>query len=72
MKAYKCDICGRLYAKYDTHGNKGTNVLVQAVKIENISGPKDAREYDLCKECCESFNDWFKSRKGINECEEEE
>lgn len=72
MKAYKCDICGRLYGRYNARGDKGTNVLIQAVKSVSASGTKDVQEYDLCKECCRSFNDWFKSREGINECEEEE
>lgn len=72
MKAYKCDICGKLYVEYDISGGRGTCVLVQAIKFKHISGPKNARECDLCKECCRSFNDWFKSREGINECEEEE
>lgn len=71
MKAYKCDICGKLYGTYNVDGDKGTNVLVQAIKFEYVSGPKAIKEYDLCKECCKSFNDWFDSRKGINECEEE-
>lgn len=72
MKAYKCDICGRLYSRYNVRGDKGTNVLIQAVRIVNMSGAKPIREYDLCKECCESFNNWFKLREGINECEEED
>lgn len=72
MKAYKCDICGRLYARYNVRGDKGTNVLIQAVKIVTAPGAKTIRECDLCQECCESFNDWFRSREGINECEDEE
>lgn len=69
MKAYKCDVCGKLYVRYNTRGDKGTNVLVQAVKNSNVSGRRDVEEYDLCQECCRSFNDWFKTREGINECE---
>ena len=72
MKAYKCDVCGKLYGRYNVGEDKGTNKLVQAVQIINMPGAKTIRECDLCKECCESFNAWFDSRKGINECEEEE
>ena len=71
MKAYKCDICGKLYGRYNVGGDKGTNKLVQAFQIINMPRAKTIRECDLCKECYESFNDWFDSRKGINECEEE-
>lgn len=71
MKAYKCDVCGKLYNRYNVNGDKGTNVLVQSVKFVN-SGRIDKTEYDLCIECCNSFNTWFDSRKGINECEEED
>lgn len=70
MKAYKCDVCGKLYTPYDISGGKGTNILVQSVKVVNL-GRIDKTDYDLCKECCRSFNDWSKSREGINECEEE-
>lgn len=72
MKAYKCDVCGKLYVPYNTRGDTGTNVLVQAVNNINVSGRRAIKEYDLCQECCKSFNDWLDSRKGINECEEEE
>ena len=72
MTAYKCDICGKLYGKYNVNGDKGTNMLVQAVWVANMPTFKTIREYDLCKECRESFNTWLDSRKGINECEDEE
>lgn len=75
MKAYKCDVCGKLYETYpvdrETNDIFGTNTLSQGYTAD-LRTPVLKKRYELCQDCCVSFNFWLESRKGINECEEEE
>lgn len=67
MKAYKCDACGKLYETYpvdrDTDDVFGTNTLSQGY-IADLRTPVLKKRYELCRDCCASFNVWLESRKG--------
>lgn len=66
MKAYKCDVCGKLYEIYpvdrDTDDVFGTNTLSQGY-IDDLRTSVLKKSYELCPDCCVSFNCWLESRK---------
>lgn len=49
-KAYKCDICGKLYANNETQ-------LIRAGSINSYIA------YDTCPDCMDSFRFWMKTRR---------
>lgn len=75
MRAFKCDLCGKLSVlysvKYDrmiSDDAKGVNTLtLGCVEFYPDYGTHPKTTYELCKECCKSFNEWQQSREGINE-----
>lgn len=63
--AKKCDRCNKLYEPYVkvekqdincVNGIKLASYDLQSIKYFSI------RDYDLCKECMESFKEWFKNK----------
>lgn len=66
MKAYKCDICGELYEMYPvdrkTDNVFGTNILSQGY-YDGLHESVLKKKYELCRDCCASFNCWLESRK---------
>lgn len=75
MRAFKCDLCGKLLdlysIKYDrmlSDNAKGVNTLMLGcVEFSPDYGTHPKVTYELCDDCCKSFNEWKDSRKGINE-----
>lgn len=65
MNAKKCDRCGKffdLYTVTNKQGSKfdnGVNYLIQANECSEYSSCHK-KVYELCLDCCESFNDWIK------------
>lgn len=75
MRAFKCDLCGKLSALYSVKYNhmisddpKGVNTLtLGCVEFCPDYGTHPKTTYELCKECCKSFNEWQQSRKAMSE-----
>lgn len=67
MNAKKCDRCGKFFDLY-TVTNKmgckfenGVNYLIQANECSEYSSCHK-KVYELCLDCCESFNEWIENR----------
>lgn len=67
MNAKKCDRCGKffdLYTVTNKRGSKfenGVNYLIQANECSEYSNCQK-KVYELCLDCCESFNEWIEKR----------
>ena len=63
--AKKCDRCGKLFEPYIIDINAGYKVPSRytSIIVRNISLAKETYkefgEYDLCKECNDSFSEWL-------------
>lgn len=55
MEAYKCDRCGKLFEKLTT------SILDVDKRTSIFSG--DWQSQDLCPECAESLDEWWKAGK---------
>ena len=65
--AKKCDRCGKLFEPYIYNINEGCKVpsMYTNILVKNIS----LAEYDLCKECNDSFLEWLSKPKAVkHEC----
>lgn len=63
MRAYLCDICKKLYTPYPVDGDyTGTNTLLQAYDTDRCEPIIYKKKYELCQDCCASFNVWLESR----------
>lgn len=66
MNAKKCDRCGKLYEFYKitfqgeyVKGTAGINKIAKTYSgCRNETG-----EYELCRDCAESFQSWFEEGK---------
>ena len=73
--AKKCDRCGKLFEPYNYNIDEGckvpsryTNILVKNISITK-GAYKKFGEYDLCKECSDSFLEWLSKPKAVkHEC----
>ena len=73
--AKKCDRCGKLFEPYIYNIDEGckvpsryTNILVKNISIAKETY-KEFGEYDLCKECNDSFLEWLSKPKAVkHEC----
>lgn len=64
-KAYKCDICGRLYESHkikETAGIHGTTRMVLMDRSFNGNNFNEAR-YDICSDCLIAINSTIDIRK---------
>ena len=74
--AKKCDRCGKLFESYNIDAgykvpNRYMNILLKDVSLEKGTY-KELGDYDLCKECNESFLEWLSKPKAVkHECGEE-
>lgn len=71
--AKKCDRCGKLFESYNIDAgyiapNRYTNIIIKSISLAKETY-KELGEYDLCKECNESFSRWIaKPRIVKHEC----
>ena len=75
--AKKCDRCGKLFEPYNIHAGykvptRYTNILLKDVSLEKGTY-KESGDYDLCKECNDSFLKWLSETNDAKHefCEEE-
>lgn len=68
--AKKCDLCGKYFEPYLIIPYRG-NKCYKYLEIHNYDKHdyelNDAKTYDLCEACADSFEQWLESRKG-EEC----
>lgn len=57
MNAYKCDRCGKLYER------QGKSSIFNVTKRDSCYG---TYQQDLCPECAEALEKWFKAGKEQN------
>ena len=73
--AKKCDRCGKLFEPYSIDIDAGykvpsryTSIIVKNISLEKKTY-KEFGEYDLCKECSDSFLEWLSKPKAVkHEC----
>mgnify|MGYP003175408914 CR=1 FL=1 len=71
--ARKCDRCGKLFDPYNIDAdykvpNRYMNILLRNVLLVNETY-KELGDYDLCKECNDSFLEWLSKPKVVkHEC----
>ena len=68
--AKKCDRCGRLFEPYNIDAGckvpkRYMNLLLRNTLI-NQATYKEPRDYDLCKECNDSFLKWLSKPSVVN------
>lgn len=67
--AKKCDRCGKLFEPYNGAGyeaqSRYTNILVKNISLAK-KVYKESGEYDLCKECNDSFSKWLSEPSVVN------
>ena len=68
--AKKCDRCGKLFEPYNIHAGykvptRYTNILINDASLENETY-KESGDYDLCKECNDSFLKWLSKPSIVN------
>lgn len=61
--AKKCDRCGKLFEPYNIHAGykvptRYTNILLKDMSLAKETY-KESGDYDLCKECNDSFLEWL-------------
>ena len=73
--AKKCDRCGKLFEPYNYNIDAGYKVpsMYTSILVKNISLAKETYkelgEYDLCKECNDSFLEWLSKPNAVkHEC----
>ena len=73
--AKKCDRCGKLFEPYSIDIDAGYKVpsMYTSILLRNISLAKEEYkeygDYDLCKECSDSFLEWLSKPKVVkHEC----
>ena len=76
--AKKCDRCGKLFEPYNYNIDEGYKVpsMYTSILVKNISLAKEEYkeygDYDLCKECNDSFLKWLSGTNDAkHECGEE-
>ena len=71
--AKKCDRCGKLFEPYNIHAGykvptRYTNILLKDMSLEKGTY-KESGDYDLCKECNDSFLKWLSGTNDVkHEC----
>lgn len=74
--AKKCDRCGKLFEPYNIYAGykvptRYTNILLKDMSLAKETY-KESGDYDLCKECNDSFLEWLsKPNDAKYECGEE-
>lgn len=68
--AKKCDRCGKLFEPYNNDAGckvptRYMNILLRNTLI-NQASYKEPRDYDLCKECNDSFLKWLSKPSVVN------
>ena len=63
MLARKCDRCGRLYEKSEKmiDENKTDTIITASRNDFHNDYHENRKTYDLCQDCLESFDRWFKT-----------
>lgn len=74
MNAKKCDRCGKFYEFYkiESQGEyiKGTAGIIKISRTQ-FGCKNEVADYDLCRDCAESFQSWFEEgRQNENETEQ--
>ena len=67
--AKKCDRCGKLFEPYNIHAGykvptRYTNILIKDFSLEK-GKYKESSDYDLCKECNDSFLKWLSGTNDV-------
>ena len=73
--AKKCDRCGKLFEPYNIDTGYKVPSRYTSILVKNISLAKETYkefgEYDLCKECNDSFSKWLAKTNVVKqECDE--
>ena len=74
--AKKCDRCGKLFEPYNIHAGykvptRYTNIILKDMSLAKETY-KNSGDYDLCKECNDSFLKWLSGTNDVkHECGEE-
>lgn len=64
--ATKCDRCGGYFEHHQDETNGFTFLTYDRAKDKYLM---DGEEYDLCPDCVQSLNSWFR-KKGDTKCQE--
>ena len=63
MKAYKCDRCGQFFTDIDRVASKSGKV------VYSISASPMGSNVDLCRNCAQSFIDWWEAARQVSKSE---
>ena len=68
MNAKKCDVCGKFFLPYhdSDYGKVFNRMNIRVIDMNGYTFTDD--DYDLCRDCAVSLNEWLESQ-GVDNAE---